>query len=581
MRRSSYCLLVMTLILAVATFACSNERKSSKGGGSESSTEKGESGTAKGGEDKVDEKPNDEGADPDDDKGASDPVGDIDSTSNNGGGTISSIGVREGSTVSSDKLADGGGMTKHFKQGSGNGFFLLAGSSMPNSSGGDVLRRVDLDGTPTEHDYNSQVEGNQGMHILVSASGRGDWKTKDFGSDGLFQSSVCGLIPGPGNKVIALAARGAFVIDPTVDDQSVTPDAVIVFPGGFNVCTGVYSEKWNRLYATDVVRVEGQGGQKGIYVAEIPEGTGKAVNSDLFKVDANYGFNQHSKNLFSAVELYNDVLYLVESGARFDANYDTGVHRVPLNDAGEPLFAKATQFRGENPIERAQGCTLNPDNTAGALVVVAGTTPILFTGGTQGVVGWDLSSDTMTKLDLNKKRPGSQPLDLDPFGQGSPEIKVSPAGDKAFILPHCRSRSTRVDMGGYGKIFALRAAQIDVGETISVSGNGVDIGYTDTLKQLINDLEPAYLPKFSMSLRDMAVGPKHIAVIGAGKSGASGLDAGTNVIIIDLDKGGPIAFGEHTNQKKAHGENYGLQLAAGDPDFSGMEQTIHAAIWVP
>ncbi len=562
MRRSHYGL-ILALVLAVSTAlaGCKSERKSSKA--SKATTP---------GAEAVETNATDNG-----EEGGAGKTG-----------IVSYVERREGATPTSVTLASGGGagfqpgMSWAFDP-SSNGFFLVSAASRAHTTGGNVLRRIDLKGFPEEHDFNAFLDGKQGMHIMVPKEMRGAWSEKDFGGDGLFTGTICGLLPGPKKRIIALAINGAFVINPYVDDQAVTPDAVITFPHSFNVCEGEYSSKWHTLYATDVSRIESQSGQKGIFVVKIPEETGETVEADLFMVPSEYGFNSHSSNRFMDLSLYDDVLYLIEGSARFSGNYDTGIHRVPLNDAGEPLFAKATLVRTENPLIRAQGCTLNPDNTASGTVVQTGEKPILLVGGTTGVSAWDISDDPPVKVDLDLRRPGIQPFDMLPYGQGAPEIHYTPDGKHVVVMPHCRSANGTEEVGGsYSKVHVFRLAVLDLtGHTPVAKGNGIDISYIDFLRRIARDKKPSYLPTFTMSLRDIAVGPKHVAIVGAGKAGSSGLGASADMLIVDLKEEGPIPFTEPSDWRKAHEYNYGLKLGKDDPEFKGIEQSVHATIWLP
>ena len=510
---------------------------------------------------------------------------------------------REGAIPNSTERAEGGGfgaLPGHswvFDDDSAGGSFLIAAASTPNTVGGDVLRRVDLAGEAHEHDFNAHLEGVQGLHIMVppnmrqAIDGEGNvvkWgglkSTQDFGGDGIFTGTICGLIPGPDRRVIALATYGAFVLDPYVEEQSVVPDTVIIFPYSNRACDGEYSKEWGKLFAIDVTKTQGSAGQKGVYVVDIPGDKGFTAIASLYLTTAvpDYGFNTHSKNAFQDLILFDDVLYLISGNARFESEWDTGVHRVPLNKDGEPLFSQATLARAENPIERAQGCTINPDNTAGA-VVFGEEIPILLTGGTQAVVAWDISQDPPQRIDLDQTRPGIQGLDLVPYGQGAPAMRLSPDGSQAFIMPHCRSRSAKAEIGGsYANVHELRVAAFDLKDgTPTLIPGGLDAGFVDFMRKLAKTLKPSYLPKFKMSFRDLAVGPKYLGIIGAGSAGASGLGPGSDLVIIDVEKKGPIAFAKPTDPRKAHELDYGLDLGKDDPDYGGLEQSSQAIIWIP
>ncbi len=500
----------------------------------------------------------------------------------------SELEQREGKAVESEALATlgssgaGPGNNWAFDSSSSGGFFLVAASSRVNTAGGDVLRRVDLRGAPQEYDFNPHVEGAQGMHVLVPSAMRGQWHDADFSGDGLFVGRICGLVPGPAKRVFALAGRGAFLLDPYTREEAVTPEAVIVFPFGTNICRGVYSESWQKLFAIDVGRTGASGGQRGVYVADLPAERGKNVLSSLYLVAKDYGFNSHSKNTFQSVNLFGDALYLIEGNARFNANWDTGVHKVPLNVLGEPLFSQAVLVRAENPIDRAQGCPLSADNLAGSLVV-PGTPPTLLTGGTRAVVAWDLSQTVPVRVDMDPRRPGVQGVDMDPFGQGAARIMYAPSGEAVYVMPHCRSGGVKVDLGGgYGPQHALRLAELTLaGGTPALAGDGLDAGFVTFLQELIANVKPSYLPTFRMTYRDMAVGVRHVGLIGSGVSGASGLGPGSDMVIIDFARRSPLAFAEPSDPRRAHELTYGFRFAAGDSDFGGKEQSSHAIMWIP
>jgi hypothetical protein len=495
---------------------------------------------------------------------------------------------REGKTPTSSTLAEVGSYGARpstnwiFDPNSDGGFFLVASSSRANAVGGDVVRRVDLLSTPAEYDFNPNVPGTQGMHIMLPDELRGEYPKKDVGGDGLFVGSICGIIPGPDNRVIAFTGSGAFVLDPYRRELALTPELVIHFPYAHNACDGTYSKEFNKIYVVDVVPPGGSNAQQGIYVSDLPSDPSPIVGS-LYTVPTTYGFNTHSKNRFQSVDLFDDKLYLIEGTSRFDAEWESGIHVVPLNEFGEPLFSAATLVRSESKIERAQGCTLNPDNTAASLVVGAKGRPTLLLGATQSIAAFDLSSTEATRLDLDPSRPGIQALDLQPFGQGNPALRFSPDGNKVYAMPHCRSRDAKAKVGGnYADQLEQRLAVFDLsGESPIVNPSSVDAGYLSFVQYLAKDLKPSYMPRFAMTFRDMAVGTKHIGIVGAGASGASGLGAGADLVVIDLATAGPIAFDYPKDPKKAHELNYGLKLGKDDASIGAAEITSRAIIWIP
>ena len=106
----------------------------------------------------------------------------------------------------------------------------------------------------------------------------------------------------------------------------------------------------------------------------------------------------------------------------------------------------------------------------------------------------------------------------------------------------------------------------------------IDAGYIGVLKSLKS---AKYYPSFSMTFADFAVGPKHIAIVGASGSNISGLGAGGDVNIIDRGKGTSLSFTKPADKKHAHELNYGFKLAKDDPDFKDTQQHSHTVIWLP
>lgn len=476
--------------------------------------------------------------------------------------------------------------------GSTPGSFLLAGSSVATGSGGDVLRRIEMrDGKPVEKDFNPALPGTQGLALMVPQNLRGDWDVHDFSGDGLFIGTICGMIPGPDKQIIAFARRGAFVIDPYSEGEggALEPLATIVFPTGEDVCDGVYSPQWQKVYGFEVSSIFAES-KNGVFVGNVPP-KGEVSTAGLFKVNVKpgYGITKTSRNTFQDGDLYDNVLYLSEGDGYLGAsNRDVVVHRVPLNDQGEPLFEHATQVATGNPLTRASGCaSSSPDYTAGVLATKVGGMPSLLVGGTAGVTAWDISNEAPQKLDMDP-RPGLQPLKLsDKFGQGAPEIHLSPDGKQVVVLPFCHAEGTvEVESSdpdavkGNFNHFYRRLAVLDIADGELNNGvDAIDAGYHWFQQQLAATINSLRMPNFKMDFRDMAVGPKHVVVIGYGGRGNTGLGPGGDVIIAERDSGKTMVFAEPGDRPQE--QFYGFRLAKDDPDIAGGTQSVYAAIWVP
>ena len=177
---------------------------------------------------------------------------------------------------------------------------------------------------------------------------------------------------------------------------------------------------------------------------------------------------------------------------------------------------------------------------------------------------------------MNPKKPGTQSIDFSSYGQGGPRFAIDPIGDHVFQLPHCRSNSTKVKIANDVDLFAVSIMALDTKSL--TTGAPIDIGYLSLLKSL---KDARYRPQFNMTARDFAVGPHHIAVIGAAASNNSGLGAGSDISIIDRSKNTNIAFNKPKDMRLAHEINYGFKLAQGDAKFDKYEQNSHAIIWIP
>lgn len=475
---------------------------------------------------------------------------------------------------------------------SGAGSFILAGSSVATGTGGDIVRRIDfVDGQPVEKDFNPRLPGTQGLHIMVPPNLRGDWEKGDFSGDGMFIGTMCGFVPGPDEQIIAFAGRGAFLLDPYAEGEggAIEPLATIVFPTGTRVCDGVYSPQWQKVYGFEVESIFAAS-KNGIFVANVPP-RGEVSTAGLFKVNVkrDYGITKTSRNTFQDGDLYDNVLYLTEGAGRTGgSDEDVVVHRVPLNDQGEPLFEHATQFATGNPLTRASGCAShNPDYTAGALVVEVGGTPTLLVGGTSGVTAWDISSETPKKIDLDP-RAGTQPLHLgETFGQGAPEIHLAPEGKSVYVMPFCHSTGkVRLESSdpaiahGTFDHFYRRLAVLDTEASSLDEGVGaVDIGYHWFQNKLAQEIAALRMPNFKMDFRDMAVGREHIVVIGYGSRGNTGLGPGGDVIIAERKNNKVMVFAEPGDRPQE--QLYGFRLAKDDPDVRGGTQSVYGVLWVP
>lgn len=324
-----------------------------------------------------------------------------------------------------------------------------------------------------------------------------------------------------------------------------------------------------------MARTTSQAAQEGIFVADIYN-DGRATTATYFAPKQSQRINSHSLLNFQAIELYDDILYLLSGNGRFDSDWDGVIYRVPLNRAGEPLFENLSHTRTQNPIVRQEGCPLSPTNIAALQVVEKDNKPVLLSSGTNMAVAWDISTEKLTKLDMNPKKPGVQSIALGDYGQGGPRFALDTDGKNVLLLPHCRSNSRKVKIGNDSEMFAISIMPLKLPEL--TPDDALDIGYRDLLLSL---KDARHRPQFNMTARDFAVSPKYIGVVGAAVSGNSGLGAGADVSIIDRKKKTNIAFERPKDMRRAHELNYGFKLAQGDTRFDKYEQNSHAIIWIP
>ena len=491
---------------------------------------------------------------------------------------------RKGVPISTTELATGGasgtipGKSWVYGKPKDNGAFLISSASKPGTIGGDMIRRIDL-GSIKEHDYDPDQKGPQGAYIYVPDSMREAVPAKYVDSEGLFRGTICAMVPGPNKTVIALGSGTeggvGFVINPYEDATAFTPLQAIKFPYSSNSCRGVYSEDLKKLFVIDVTRTDSKGGQEGVFVADIYNDN-RGSTASLYTFDTKYRINSHTLNNFMGIELYKDALYLLSGNGRFDSEWDTVIYRVPLNTAGEPLFENLKYTRTYNPIVRTYGCNISSWNIGAIAVVEHDDKPVLLTTGTTSLIAWDISDGDFKKLDLNSKKPGVQALNLEDNGQGGLKLSYDPAGKTIFQLPHCRSNQNKVKIGNGDDMLAFNIS------SLSIDGlkaqDPIDIGYRELLTSLKT---AAYRPIINMTLRDFAVGPKHIGVLGLSASNQSGLGAGGDVIIVDRNKKTNIAFNKASDMRRAHELKYGFKLAKGDPKFDGVELNSHAMMWIP
>lgn len=492
---------------------------------------------------------------------------------------------RKGVEISTTELATAGasgdrpGKSWIYENVKGNGSFLISSPSKPGTIGGDMIRRVELGSSIKEHDYDEDQKGAQGAFIYVPNTMRDVVPAKYVDVDGLYKGTICAMVPGPNKTVIALGSGTeggiAFVINPYEDATAFTSMQAIKFPYAGNPCRAIYSDDLKKLYVIDVTRTDSKGGQEGVFVADI-------YNDDRGSIASFYAFetknriNSHSLNNFMGIELYQDALFLLSGNGRFDSEWDTVIYRVPLNKAGEPLFDNLKYTRTYNPIVRAYGCNISSWNIGSLAIVEHKNTPLLFTTGTTSTIAWDISDGNFVKYDLDAKRPGVQSYNLEDNGQGGLKLTYDPSGKTLFQLPHCRSNQNKVKIGNGDDMLAFNISSFST-DDLKLQ-DPIDVGYRSLLTSLKN---ASYRPIINMSLRDFAVGPKHIGVLGLSASNLSGLGAAGDIIIVDRQKKTNISFNKPTDMRRAHELKYGFKLAKGDPKFENVELNSHAMMWIP
>ncbi len=492
---------------------------------------------------------------------------------------------REGKAVSSKKLAADGARSAGpsdnwiYKTAKGAGSVLISAASQPNTIGGDMIRRIDLGSNIKEYDFNKKTEGVQGAYILVPDSMRGAVPSKYIDGDGLFSGTICGFVPGPNNTVIALAkgTEGgvAFLLNPYEQAQAFTPLEAIQMPFGTNTCRGVYSEALHKLYVVDVTRTGAKNGAEGVFVADIFS-TEEPQTASFYVFGQDLRINSHSVNNFQAIELYDDKLYLLSGNGRFDSEWDNVIYRVPLNEFGEPLFENIKYTQTHNPVYMTAGCGINDSNISDLAVINTDKGPRLLSSGTASTIAWDISGDELKKVDLDEDRPGVQGLNIEKMGRGGVRMAFTPDGKELIQLPHCRSEKQVVKIDSGYDMFAFDLPVINI-KDMSL-GKTLDAGYRDVLMSLKN---AAYRPQFTMEFGDMAVGTQHVVILGNSGSNISGLNAGSDVVIVDRAKGSNIGFAKPTDMRRAHELRYGFKLAQGAKGFEHTEQHSHAVIWIP
>ena len=466
-----------------------------------------------------------------------------------------------------------------YTKGAKYGRFLIAATSKPNTSGGDMIRRLDLGSSIKEFDYDPDKKGTQGAYIYVSDEMRGTVPNKYIDSEGFFSAPICGFVPGPDKTLIALGGSTyggvAFVIDPYEEAAAFTPKQALFFPYASRLCRGVYSSRLQKLYAIDVTRTGAKNGQEGVFVADITL-DGKATPASYYSVGKANSPNTLSVNNFQDIALYEDRLFLLSGNGRFDADWDNTLFAVPINDLGEPLFNELKYYQTNNPVYMTPACGIGDANISSIAVVKTKTGPVLLSTGTDATFAWDISGDDLKKVDLNEKRPGVQGMTLEEMGRGGVALAPTPDGKHWIQLTHCRSEKTNIQIDSTYTVKAFSLPVISA-DTLKPA-DPIDAGYIGVLKSLKS---AKYYPSFSMTFADFAVGPKHIAIVGASGSNISGLGAGGDVNIIDRGKGTSLSFTKPADMKHAHELNYGFKLAKDDPDFKDTQQHSHTVIWLP
>ena len=467
-----------------------------------------------------------------------------------------------------------------YKKNSKFGRFLVSATSKVNTSGGDMIRRIDLGSNIKEFDYDSDKAGTQGAYIYVPDEMRNVVPRKFIDSEGFFSAPICGFIPGPDRTVIALGGGGtdgsvAFIIDPYEEAVAFTPKQAIFFQYASRLCRGVYSSRLQKLYAIDVTRSGAKNGREGVFVADITL-DGKGSPASYYSVGKANAPNPLSVMNFLDLALYEDRLFLLSGNGRFDADWDNTIYTVPINELGEPLFNEIKYTQTNNPVYMTPACGVGDSNLSALAAFKTKNGPVLLSTGTDSTFAWDISGDELKRVDLNEKRPGVQGITLESMGRGGVAFAFSPDGKEVIQLTHCRSEGNKITINGDYTTTAFSLPVIAT-DTLKV-GDPIDAGYHGVLKSLKG---AKYYPMFSMTFADFAVGPKHIAIVGASGSNISGLGPGGDVNIIDRTKGTSIGFAKPDDLKHAHEINYGFKLAKDDPSFKNAQQHSLSVIWLP
>ena len=101
------------------------------------------------------------------------------------------IQQREGAAISTEERATSGSKSPRkgnnwiYDAKSKGGSFLVAAASKPGTVGGDMIRRIDLSKSISEHDYDSDTPGKQGAFIYVPDELRPAVPSKHVDGEGL------------------------------------------------------------------------------------------------------------------------------------------------------------------------------------------------------------------------------------------------------------------------------------------------------------------------------------------------------------------------------------------------------------
>ena len=120
------------------------------------------------------------------------------------------IQQREGAAISTEERATSGSKSPRkgnnwiYDAKSKGGSFLVAAASKPGTVGGDMIRRIDLSKSISEHDYDSDTPGKQGAFIYVPDELRPAVPSKHVDGEGLYSGILCAMVPGPNQTIIAI-----------------------------------------------------------------------------------------------------------------------------------------------------------------------------------------------------------------------------------------------------------------------------------------------------------------------------------------------------------------------------------------